>query len=176
MVINLSLRVIKSFLINIFTSTMNLFHLQLNLSRLLRLYGLLSIKNIFILTHPNRHILVSFKYFTWSVIDLICPSDNSCVGLRFEQQLDHVWRHSTIIQDVRILTLLVQLDVVVQLDQVLHDVLQGGLGGVLQTHDVLGVAKNLSPVGFIYFFFNFVFYTRLQFITSKKIDSDEKIQ
>ena len=61
MVINLSLRVIKSFLINIFTSTMNLFHLQLNLSRLLRLYGLLSVMNIFILIHPNRHILVSFK-------------------------------------------------------------------------------------------------------------------
>ena len=81
------------------------------------------------------------------------------VGLRLEQQLDHVWRHSTIIQDVRILTVLVQLDIVVQLDQVLHDVLllQGSLGGVLQNHDVLGVA-------------------RLKFITSEKIDSNEEIQ
>ena len=79
------------------------------------------------------------------------------VGLRFEQQLDHVWRHSTIIQDVRILTVFVQLNVVVQLDQVLHDVLQGSLGGVLQNHDVLGV-------------------TRLKFITSEKIDSNEEIQ
>ena len=52
---------------------------------------------------------------------------------------------------------LVQLDIVVQLDHVLHDVLQGSLGGVLQNHDVLGV-------------------TRLKFITSEKIDSNEEIQ
>ena len=72
--------------------------------------------------------------------------------------------------------LLAEISVVVILGERLHDVLQRGLGGVLQADDVLGVAQDLAPVRLVNLLPDLVLHTRLDPLAAEEVHRDQEVE